>query len=268
MTSLSRQILAATNSRNELDACEALVAPLFSSVQRNGYLAFDSICQANGISVKRINDSSLPYRGRFQWSEDDRPEIELRTDINVERERFTLAHELGHWLLQSVLPSRKNTLFRGLAFRGNEHNEEEELADLLAAELLMPRQLLNKPPQSIESFREQCIRFGVAKHDLIKRHAMASDCHASMVHVVPALPDDNHSYATVDDACLVTNKGKVFEGRDAVTLESELRFSDLPDGPNVELMLNCGNKTSIWRGFTYFDPGLLPEIVFVSFHKN
>lgn len=260
--------MSATGKQNIIDACEALVAPLLDSTQRHGHYAFDPICQINGISVNRFQDNSLPYRGRFQWSEDDTPEIDLRVDTNVERERFTFAHELGHWVIQKKLPYRKDTLFRGLAFRGNEHNEEEELADMVAAELLMPRKLLGPPPKNIQEFREQCIRFGVAKHDLVKRHAMISACGASMVHLVPALPDDDIAYATVDDACLITAGGEVFEGRDTVTLHDELRFSKLPDGPNVELALCFNGATTRWTGFTYFHPGLLPETVFVSFETK
>lgn len=258
-----------TGTQDKIDACEALVTPLLSHTKRYGHYAFDSICQQNNIAVHRKNDNSLPFRGRFQWTQNGDPKIEIRADQNIERERFTFAHELGHWLIHKTLPDKKKeTLFPGLAFCQNEHDEEEKLADLIASELLMPRKRMNLIPQNSEQFRKQCIEFGVAKHDLIKRHAMIGKRAASVVHIMPALPDNESAFATVDNACLVTDQGDVFEGRNAVSLENGLRFCEIPDGSDVQLTLCCNNQTTVWTGFTYFHPGLLPETVFVSFHKN
>jgi hypothetical protein len=55
---------------------------------------------------------------------------------NKLRDRFTIAHELGHYCLHYVVPKRQDV---GLFWRGGEGRAEQE-ADLFAASLLMPRE--------------------------------------------------------------------------------------------------------------------------------
>ena len=53
----------------------------------------------------------------------------------LRRQRFSLAHELGHLLLQESEKTRKALKYRGHGYS----DEEERLCDQIAAEILMPR---------------------------------------------------------------------------------------------------------------------------------
>ena len=55
------------------------------------------------------------------------------------RQRFSLAHELGHLLLRKVGYLASTDV--GIHHRTNIHNDEERICDQIAAEILMPRRL-------------------------------------------------------------------------------------------------------------------------------
>ena len=57
------------------------------------------------------------------------------------RQRFTIAHELGHYFLHHNEAASENDLI--ISFRG-ERNEKEFEADFFAAELLMPEEQVSK----------------------------------------------------------------------------------------------------------------------------
>ncbi len=65
----------------------------------------------------------------------DESVIIIRQRDKPERKRFTIAHEIGHILLQKVTG---DTQKKQTTFRSSFNSLEEELADELAAELLMP----------------------------------------------------------------------------------------------------------------------------------
>ncbi len=66
-------------------------------------------------------------------------EIIIRQSDPVERKRFTIAHELGHWVL-GITCERKTGKFEQPA--GLRHDTIERWCDAFAASFLVPRQLL------------------------------------------------------------------------------------------------------------------------------
>lgn len=102
----------------------------------------DLICKKNSIRVNRVNTNRM--ENRLQ-----RPISGLITnldgDFNIyvnekdapRRQRFTIAHELGHFFLHT----EKNNIQTIISFRG-ESNPIETEANNFAAELLMPRDML------------------------------------------------------------------------------------------------------------------------------
>ncbi len=60
-------------------------------------------------------------------------EIIIRADAPASRQRFTLAHELGHWFL------RQNGFSVGLHVKDEPHSVTEQWCDQFGASLLMPR---------------------------------------------------------------------------------------------------------------------------------
>jgi len=107
------------------DPSRALQA--FVGAQRGADESLDDLARKLGIS--RIIHQRLPYEGGLVRLADGELVIELNSDSPFVRRRFTLAHEIGHLLLNTVP-----------AFRSRSRTDAalERTCDLLAAELLMP----------------------------------------------------------------------------------------------------------------------------------
>jgi hypothetical protein len=81
--------------------------------------------------VTDIVSTIMTEDGRTTWN-GGRPQIELRADRPASRNRFTLAHEIGHILIAQDEPVARRT-------HGLEHDDIEKLCDWIAASILMPR---------------------------------------------------------------------------------------------------------------------------------
>ena len=80
----------------------------------------------------------------FMWADRD-PEIYLSASDSYPRQRFTCAHEIGHWrkrVAEGVLDEQHVDLRGTLASRGTEPSEI--YANQFAAELLMPEVTVRK----------------------------------------------------------------------------------------------------------------------------
>jgi len=86
---------------------------------------------AASLGVTEIRYTDLTEDGRTSWTR-GRPRVELRADRPPTRSRFTLAHEIGHILIDSDESVAHRT--HGLA-----HDDIETLCDWIAASILMPR---------------------------------------------------------------------------------------------------------------------------------
>lgn len=117
------------------------------------------IAHALGVTVKPSRGS--PYSGQFYFELGNAPVIVVETTEPVVRQRFTIAHELGHLLLE-----------HGSAFRDPARNFSVDIfdpteadANRFAAELLMPAQavrfhVLNKRTTDLTLL---AARFGVSE---------------------------------------------------------------------------------------------------------
>jgi hypothetical protein len=113
---------------------------------------------ARRLGVSRIMEQKLPFEGGLFQLRDGELVIRLNCANSFVRKRFTLAHEIGHLLLNTV-PARRSS---------NRADEElERTCDLIAAELLMPARettdfvrRLGSP--STEKLREIASKFAVS----------------------------------------------------------------------------------------------------------
>ncbi|MCL2588798.1 MAG: ImmA/IrrE family metallo-endopeptidase [Oscillospiraceae bacterium] len=102
------------------------------------------ICQDEGIHVSAMDLSELEKKhkrtvaGVLFVKEQEKNIIVNKNDV-PERQRFTIAHELGHYFLHFDRNSSEENVW--ISFRG-ERNKEEYEADMFAAELLMPEELV------------------------------------------------------------------------------------------------------------------------------
>lgn len=90
---------------------------------------------ATALGVTAIRQINLTEDGRTTWT-DGQPQIDLRADRAATRTRFTLAHEIGHILIDTDESVAHRT--HGLA-----HDDIETLCDWIAASILMPHEWIN-----------------------------------------------------------------------------------------------------------------------------
>lgn len=85
-------------------------------------------------------------------------EVGVNSLHHPNRQRFTLAHEIGHYMLH-----RNHGAFEdGLLFRRNQTNTQEIEANIFASALLMPRFEFDRSLKSM-TIEEIAIAFGVSK---------------------------------------------------------------------------------------------------------
>ena len=108
----------------------------------------ESIVKAHGVTIVHVDESD--ENSGFLYREPKTGKVVLGVNSNHApvRQRFTLAHELGHLLLHSSQPVHVDG--KGMGFQVHLRNElsgegtkrSEVEANLFAAELLMPRDML------------------------------------------------------------------------------------------------------------------------------
>ncbi len=107
----------------------------------------EEIAEKMGVNVTYAKFGE-PYRnevsGFISFSDNGSAEIVINSDISVNRKIFTIAHELGHYVLHREWAKSDNYVLP----RVNDYNEgkpdEEREADAFAANLLVPEGLLRK----------------------------------------------------------------------------------------------------------------------------
>jgi Zn-dependent peptidase ImmA (M78 family) len=107
----------------------------------------------NGIAGKIFRDTENGGTANFS--------IVVKADDSVTRKRFTVAHELAHYLLHRNL-FRKELVDDAL-YRSSLSNPIEAQANYLAAELLMPSHLLRPLSEAGKGATELASLFGVSE---------------------------------------------------------------------------------------------------------
>ncbi|WP_423597015.1 ImmA/IrrE family metallo-endopeptidase [Roseateles sp. MS654] len=120
------------------------------------------IASAAGVSVYArggLGDSHYPYSGYYRRMENGVPTLEFNVTEAPVRQRFTVAHELGHFALGHEDSPRDAGNFY------SSRDPKERLANKFAAELLMPGSLVRQYYSSgaAQSVEELAQLFGVSK---------------------------------------------------------------------------------------------------------
>lgn len=108
----------------------------------DGQLPVDPAVLARALKAEVIDDPSLSLTsasGQFDF-ENGRPVIRYTSVEPSVRQRFTIAHELGHYVLGH------EGLFRDPSknFSATNYDSKEVAANKFAAELLMPKEEVNR----------------------------------------------------------------------------------------------------------------------------
>ncbi|MCO8287257.1 ImmA/IrrE family metallo-endopeptidase [Tetragenococcus halophilus] len=125
------------------------------------------------LDIELKYDESLPYDGKIEKkSDDDSVCITIKSSSNNEaRNRFTIAHELGHYFLHA---RGKENFTDSVFYRNLDYNDEEFEANEFAACLLMPeKQFREEVEKNVEESEVKiepiAQRFGVSLQATINR---------------------------------------------------------------------------------------------------
>lgn len=118
----------------------------------------------------RVFTAALPWNisGKIAC-EDGEFRIYMNESEPKERRRFTCAHELAHFLLHQE-DIKQKPLYENILLRGTLSNEQEVEANKLAADILMPIQIVNALAETRKyNLRELAEKFGVQREAMLAR---------------------------------------------------------------------------------------------------
>lgn len=243
--SLTRDFLASQSSVSLMDACRSAVTrhfPNYASLR--DFASLRSAVEEKGIGV-RLRESRYGNEGMIEFRPSGRIDIVVRRDVSIRRQRFTLAHEIGHWIVRKELFAEvvrgSESAFRAVAFRQEKMNEEERLVNLVAAELLLPQECvrplrsMRHPGGRLKAIRSLCLMHQVSRVMAIRRVADVFQSNVLWLQLVPFRFNDLSSAAEVDDAMVVTAGESTLYAGDSTRLVREVRFQSFRDHGSLRL---------------------------------
>lgn len=153
----------------------AIVNPLIAGYYQGYMLDLDRICAREGITLYQAkfendNMSGALSRDDGQWS------IVVNEDHSPRRRRFTIAHELGHYFAiqngsisaQEYLEDNNDVIrdYYVLNRTTDVHDDiydTERQANMIAAEVLMPEEMVRALIDEKKNLREMAGMFGVSE---------------------------------------------------------------------------------------------------------
>lgn len=104
----------------------------------DGYLPVDIKTIAQRLGVECVSESSCSYNGRFQVTETGMPTISYSLSDSTIRQRFAIAHSLGHYVLNhgSVFVDCVDN------YSSKVMNVDETAANNFALQILIPSTIL------------------------------------------------------------------------------------------------------------------------------
>jgi Zn-dependent peptidase ImmA (M78 family) len=133
---------------------------------RSAPIPVEEIAQKYNIAI--ATTASEKFSGVLLRKEDGTSYIAVNDKESMVRQRFTIAHELGHYFLH---PNTQTFI----DFRGNDENvirnPKERQANQFAAALLMPKKILQKDIEGVtkdDGITEELIGFLAGKYKVSK----------------------------------------------------------------------------------------------------
>jgi Zn-dependent peptidase ImmA (M78 family) len=228
---LSSELKSLTGASSEVLACWKLVCSYFPR-SPNPIGPTDVVALARSAGIRLLDTDDDSFEGRFAWDDDGNESITMSsTQVAEVRSRFTLAHEIGHWLLrQSLRLGEAGRRFRTVGIPSSEVREEERLASMIASEILLPLDVVRRSSHESISWnlvRKLGRRFNVSRTAVLRRISDVVDTTLVHLNVVPNRFGDLHSQAILDQAVyVIPNVGLTFD-RGRARLLRQIPFSEL-----------------------------------------
>ena len=155
---------------------ESITEKILSSIGINSVekINIKKVCRALEVDVKH-DDLDSTISGLFVVKE-NKPFIRYnKLESNV-RIRFTIAHELGHFVLHKDTPLFVDYTGEKIMFRNNDSStgelKKEREANSFAASILMPREFIENEIKEIPKDTDNVIKY-LAKRFKVSEQAMA-----------------------------------------------------------------------------------------------
>lgn len=227
---LTKHLLSHYRTDDLLVACKQLVEDAFPEcVGCETARDVVSLARRAGIAVRIEKEER--FDGRFESDSSGSSTITVSSLGSRARMRFTLAHELSHWLLRRGSLRHDAPAFRGVVNSDRSSWEEERLADLLAAELLMPAQFvgaeLSVNRLNMATVRKFQRRFEVSFRAALRRIADVAGIHFLYINLVPHRFKQMESYAEIDDAFEVSPMRGLCRDREGARLVRKYSFLEI-----------------------------------------
>lgn len=236
--SLAEALLQHFRTDSILVACKRLVEDAFPTcVDSRGKRDVVGLAASAGIQLR--TESTHAFDGCFESNGSGNQVITLTRFSGRSRTRFTLAHELGHWLLRRTGHDEAGRVFRGVSPELSSSGEEERLADLLAAEILMPVEVVAPEVQKMRvtfaGVRSMSKRFDVSFRAMLRRVADLTETEFLYLSLIPFRFRQLESFAEVDDAYHVRPLVGLVRHRENARLVRQYRFADIARSRSVRI---------------------------------
>jgi len=156
---------------------DALASWLFQRLDVSPQPPIDLDALATQMGISEVREADMAEDGRLEH-DGRRGTVYLRQGLGRGRRRFTLAHELAHWVLAH--PGSPSTAYR----RVGSGDDEERLCDEIAAALLLPNQWTRRfqsRPQNLSILRLMANRADVSLSAALLRNREINNWHKSLL---------------------------------------------------------------------------------------
>lgn len=124
-----------------------------------------SLAKKLGLNVYSASFDNNDISGYIKF-ENEQKNIYINNTHSIERQRFTVAHEIAHYILHYDLLNREGGT---PMFRGGNSNPAERQANRLAAAILMPEQKVKQLYQNRKSINDIAQLFWVSYDAMANR---------------------------------------------------------------------------------------------------
>lgn len=232
-------------------ACRSAVRSHFPGLEYS-IRAIDVMQLLRLKNIELHEADGVEFDGRLVMEPGKRARISVSRQAGTTRRRFTIAHELGHWMIRTALKhptASTETMYRGGHKSQIAVADEEKLANLLAAEMLLPFDaivLLTKNRVTTTGLvRELAREFGTSRMAVLRRIVDVTRRNLLCLSVVPLRFRDLSSLAELDQA-IIALPGDFVVDRSATRLVSRVRYIDLTKSMFSQLTVrtSLGDVTS------------------------
>lgn len=112
---------------------------------KDGSIDIIKVALALGLKVYQVKQVDENFNAKISLSDDNESfEILVNGNHSINRQRFSIAHEIAHFVLHKPKLEEKKELYRLCRCENDLDINMEKEADILAEELLIPQEILEE----------------------------------------------------------------------------------------------------------------------------